>query len=76
MPIRTLSLAHQALQAEVAEKKSPVELGWLKVNAAKIKASLNTWTSRWINTYTEYLYTDCTQKLHKLDRLMKVRVRI
>lgn len=64
-------LYYKALQAEIAEKKDSVEIGWLKVNANPIKLTLQTWVTKWIHTYTSFLYNDVTRKLTQLDNLMK-----
>lgn len=61
---------YRELQSEISEKKSPVEIGWLKINAQPIKVALGTWITRWIATYTSFLYNDVTRKLFDLDSLM------
>jgi len=63
-------LYYREIANEIGEKKSPVEIGWLKVNAQPIKVALNTWVQRWIQTYTSYLYNDVTRKLSQLESLM------
>jgi len=64
-------LYYREIAAEIGEKKSPVEIGWLKVNAQPIKVALTTWVQRWIHTYTSFLYNDVTRKLSQLEALMK-----
>jgi len=64
-------LYYREIANDIADKKSPVEIGWLKVNAQPIKVALNTWVQRWIQTYTSYLYNDVTRKLSQLEALMK-----
>lgn len=63
-------LFYKELQVEIAEKATPVEIGWLKVNAQPIKQALTTWVTRWIHTYTSFLYNDVTRKLNQLESMM------
>jgi len=62
---------YKDLLSEINNKPSPMEIGWLKINAQPIKAALGTWVSRWIHTYTSYLYNDVTRKLQSLEQLME-----
>lgn len=62
---------YKNLLNEINEKPSPKEIGWLKVNAKPIKASLDLWIGRWIHTFTSYLYNDVTRKLNQLEMLTK-----
>jgi dynein heavy chain len=61
---------YKDLQAEVAEKKSPVQIGWLKINSSVIKSALTTWVSRWVETYTSFLYNDVARKLSQMENLI------
>jgi dynein heavy chain len=61
---------YNQLQTEISEKKPIVEIGWLKINSQPIKNALGTWASRWVHTFTSYLYNDVTRKLNQLETLM------
>mmetsp|Transcript_17270 Transcript_17270/g.33650 ORF Transcript_17270/g.33650 Transcript_17270/m.33650 type:complete len:4514 (+) Transcript_17270:154-13695(+) len=63
-------LYYNQLQSEINDKKSVVEIGWLKINAQPIKQALATWASRWTLTFTSYLYNDVTRKLNQMESLM------
>ena len=64
-------LYYRDIAAELGEKKSPVDIGWLKVNASPIKVALQSWANRWVTTFTHFLYHDVTKKLHSLEALME-----
>ena len=63
-------LYYKDMAAEIGDKRTLIEIGWLKVNAQPIKIALQSWANRWINAYTQYLYNDVTKKLHALEQLM------
>lgn len=63
-------LYYKELMVEIEEKPAPVSIGWLKVNPLPVKAALDTWVHRWINTFTSYLYNDVTRKLNQVEQLM------
>ena len=63
-------LYYRDVAAELGEKRSPVDIGWLKVNASPIKVALQSWANRWVTTFTHFLYHDVTKKLHSLEALM------
>ena len=63
-------LYYRDIAAELGEKRSPVDIGWLKVNASPIKVALQSWANRWVTTFTHFLYHDVTRKLHSLEQLM------
>lgn len=62
---------YRDLLAEIQDKKSPVEIGWLKVNAQDVKVSLTTWVSKWTHMYTSYLSEWLRGKLLWLDTTMR-----
>lgn len=59
------------LQREIASKPRIWEIGWLRIDAALIKTQLAALTSKWVSTYTSFLYNDVTRKLYKLESLQK-----
>ena len=63
-------LHYKDMAAEIGDKRTLIEIGWLKVNAQPIKVALQSWANRWIHAYTQYLYSDVTKKLHALEQLM------
>ena len=63
-------LYYKDMAAEIGDKRTLIEIGWLKVNAQPIKIALQSWANRWINAYTQFLYNDVTKKLHNLETLM------
>jgi len=64
-------LYYKELGQEIADKKSVVEVGWLRVNSQPVKMALQTWVSKWVHTYTSFLYNDVTRKLQLLESLQK-----
>jgi dynein heavy chain len=55
---------------EISEMADDNTIGWLKVNAVAIKASLINKVNEWMMVYTNYLYSEATRKLTHLETLI------
>jgi len=47
---------YRSVQGQLDELKSPMDLGWLRVNSQPIKQAMTTWVTKWVYMFTEYLY--------------------
>ncbi|XXQ31198.1 Dynein heavy chain, cytoplasmic [Plasmodiophora brassicae] len=63
-------LHYKSVQAKIEEKKTSIEIGWLRINAQPLKQALSTWASKWIHTYTSFLQNQITRQLIGLDTFM------
>jgi dynein heavy chain len=69
--------AHMAeygdVQRQIHVLKTPVDLGWIRVNAQPVKQAMSIWVSKWAYQWTQFVFDDILGKLNELEELM-VRV--
>ncbi len=61
---------YRGLYAEVEEKESVKEVGFLRINTAPVKHSLMNMAKGFINMFTSFLADDVKRKLDTLDRIV------
>jgi dynein heavy chain len=66
--------AHMAeysdVQRQIHELKTPVDLGWVRVNAQPVKQAMSIWVSKWGFQWSQYVFDDILGKLNELEELM------
>jgi hypothetical protein len=61
---------YKGVQAEIVDKPSPVEVGWLRVNAQPVKSALITWVGHWIHKYIQHLQGQVITNVKSLNDFM------
>jgi dynein heavy chain len=56
----------RGVQTAVSELRTPIDIGWLRVNSQPIKQALGTWVTKWVFMYTQHLHDDVHTKLSAL----------
>jgi len=52
---------------DIAEMKTSVDIGWLRVNATPLIKELQNTVSKWIDTYTSFLLDNTTREIHNIE---------
>jgi dynein heavy chain, axonemal len=61
---------YEGIRDSIQKLKSPMDVGWLRINTQPIKSQLMTWTSRWIDMFLNCLKVTLVEKLTVLDTFM------
>jgi len=61
---------YRSIQSDISDLKTPVDIGWIRINPQPIKASLIFTTTKWTNTFTSFLSQHVTDKLNGLQTFM------
>uniref|UniRef100_A0A0G4GMS7 Dynein-1, subspecies f n=1 Tax=Chromera velia CCMP2878 TaxID=1169474 RepID=A0A0G4GMS7_9ALVE len=59
------------MQKEIADKKTPVDIHWLKVNAQKLKTQLGALAKKWAEKFISFLHDFCAARIDALDNFIK-----
>src|SRR5690606_15737628 len=43
---------YEAIKGKIDKMHSPVDIGWLRVNAVQLKSQLQSWVCKWIDMFT------------------------
>lgn len=58
-------------QTEVAKAKSPVDIGWLRIDVTPAKRQVSIFATKWINMYTSHMRESITTTLTDLHNFMQ-----
>ena len=61
---------YEEIRNVASKLESPVDLGWLRISTQPIKSQMMTWTSRWVDLFTNHLKSTLVDKLVGLDKFM------
>lgn len=61
---------YRAVREKVEALSTPIEIGWLKIDASPVKGSLEDWVNKRINNYLSYLFNDVSFKLNTVEMQM------
>jgi dynein heavy chain len=56
-----------SIRNEIAEMKTSVDIGWLRVNATPLIKELQNTVSQWIDTYTSFLLDNTTREIANIE---------
>jgi dynein heavy chain len=62
---------YEDIRSVASKLESPVDMGWLRISTQPIKSQMMTWTSKWIDLFTNHLKVTLCDKLLGLDKFMQ-----
>lgn len=62
---------YEDVRAVASKLESPVDKGWLRISTQPIKSQIMTWTSKWIDLFTNHLKVTLVERLQTLEKFMQ-----